>query len=147
MPDIDAISSAIAARYAPGLITPPSGLQNIREATADLPQALGKMPIVLVFPPSGEFKVGNGTRIGTHRWTVRFYFGLTRNLERELKACGRWATVLIDVHGTSAMLGGLVTVLRTVRYTIGRLDYASKTYTGIELALDVTTTEGWTPSA
>lgn len=147
MPDFNAIAEAVAARYAPGQVTPPAGLDNVRQATADLPQAITKTPVVLIYPDSGELAPGNGTRLGEHRFLARFYFGLTRNLERETNACRRWLTVLVDQHGAAAQLAGLVAVVRTVDWRIGQMDYAGKTYTGIELGLQVVTSEAWTPTA
>lgn len=146
--DFDAIAAAIAARFAPGQVVPPGTLTNIRKATADLPQALGQMPVVLVFPDQGAMDTGAGTRAGLHEFIVRFYFGLTRNLARETNACRKWLSVLVDQlkTGGAVQLGGLVANAEVATWRIGQLDYAGKTYSGIELRVRVTTTEGWTPT-
>lgn len=145
--DVDAMATAIAARYAPGVLTPPAGLVDIRQATADLPGSITKVPVVLVFVEEGAFRVGGGTRLGSHRWIARFYFGVTRNLERELNACRKWLKPLLDAHLVAIQLGGLVEVVRTDSYRIGQMDYAGRTYTGIELGIGLTTSEAWTPTA
>lgn len=145
--DVDAIGQAIAARYAPANVTPPAGLTNVRKATADLPQAITAVPIVLVFPDSGELAPGNGTRLGNATWYVRFYFGVSRNVARETNACRRWLSVLLDQHRTVLALGGLVTAVRTVGWKVGLLDYGSKRYFGIELRIQVVTSEPWSASS
>jgi hypothetical protein len=146
--DVDAISTALAARYAPAQVTPPAGLTNVRKATADLPQALGQMPIVLVFPDSGALDTGSGSRTGLHRFVVRFYFGLARNLARETNACRKWLTILLDQlkTGGAVQLGGLADNCEVVDWRIGDLRYAGKIYAGVELGVNVTTSEGWVPS-
>lgn len=148
MPDFDAISTALAGRFAPAQVTPPGGLTNIRKATADLPQGLGQMPVVLVFPDTGAFETGNSSRDGLHRFVVRFYFGLARNLARETNACRKWLTVLVDqlMAGGGVQLGGSAAQALVVDWRIGTMEYAGKTYSGIELGVNVTTGEGWVPS-
>ncbi len=132
--DVDAISTALAARFAPGVVAPPAGYQNIRKATGDLPQSLSAMPIVLVFPDSGAFDTGGGTRAGLHRFIVRFYFGLARNLARETNGCRKWLTVLADQlkTGGAVQLGGVVQNAEVADWTIGQLTYAGKTYFELE---------------
>lgn len=143
--DIDAIATAVAARYSS--LTPPAGLGAIRKATGDLPQAIGQVPVVLIWPEEGELRAGTGSRLGDHLFFARFYFGLTRNLERETKACRRWLSVLLDAHKDAVQLGGLVASVRTITWQIGQMEYAGKTYTGIELGLQVVTTEPWDATA
>lgn len=145
--DVDAIAVAVAARYAPAQVTPPVGLTNVRRSTADLPQALNAMPAFLVFPDSGTLNPGNGTRTGKATFLGRFYFGLARNLARETNALRKWLTVLLGQHSTGVQLGGTVVSIRTVSWKIGQMSYAGKEYSGIELGLEVVTSEPWTPTA
>lgn len=146
MPDFDAIATAIAARYAAP--TPPAGLASIRLATAELPGQLGVWPAVLVFPSEGDLEGGGGTRLGVSRFLARFYYGPGLVVERETKALNRWLGVLVDVHGTAIHLGLPATVARcrTVRWRVGTFSYADESFSGIELGLEVTTTEPWTPT-
>lgn len=151
MPDMDAIAAAIAARYAAAAITanggPPAGLTNVRKSTADLPQALSAMPAVLVFPDHGELDGGHQTRLGTHDFLVRFYFGVSRNLARETNACRKWLTILLGQHLAALQLGGLVVRVYVATWRIAALPYAGKTYTGIELGVRAVTSEPWSPTA
>ena len=148
--DFDLIAGALAARFAPGAVTPPAGYQNIRKATADLPQAISAVPIVLVFPDAGAFETGNSSRDGLHRFIVRFYFGVARNLARETNALRKWATVLVDQlkTGGGVQLGGVGGAQQAVvvDWRIGEMPYGRQTYAGIELGVNVTTGEGWVPS-
>lgn len=147
MPDLDAIGEAIALRYTPANLTPPAGLPAIRSATADLPNQLGALPLVLIFPEGGELNPGNGTRPGRHTFLARLYLAETNDWPRHSKALRRWATKLLDVHGTVAALGGAVVIVRSVAWSIGSMRYEPDTYAGVEVRLEVITSESWTPSA
>lgn len=147
MPDFDAIAAAVALRYAAAQVTPPAGMQNIRRSSADLPQALTVFPVVLVFPDAGTFDPGNGTRIGTSSWIVRFYYSLARDLARETNALRKWLKVLVDQHLAGVQLGGIVVSTRTFTWKIGQMTYGGKEYSGIELGVAVVTSEPWTPTA
>lgn len=145
--DYDAIGAALAARYAPGVVTPPSGItQNIRRSLIDLPNIAGPFPLVLVSPDAGELQAGQGSRLGTSDWFVRFYLCRTRNLPRETNQCRRWLGVLIDQLAPGANLSGSpIQVARVLRWRFGILPYARFDHTGIELNVRATHFEGWTP--
>ncbi|HET7031111.1 MAG TPA: hypothetical protein VFI34_11415 [Candidatus Limnocylindrales bacterium] len=145
--DVDAISSAIAARYAPAQVTPPATLTNVRVATSDLPDELGPLPAVLVVPDSGSLAPGNGTRVGEHVWLVRFYLDRVGDLPRQMNVLRRWVGVLVDQHRTGMQLGGLVVYVRTIGWAIRILPFQGSDYAGIELRLAVGTVEAWAPSS
>lgn len=143
MPDLYAISQAIAARFAAGQVTPPATFGNIRVATANPPNAMAALPAVMVFPDSGGFDTGNGTRVGTHTFTVRFYYAQAGDLARDAVAIQKWVTVLADQLRISVQLGGTVARATIDAYKIGYLNYGGKDYSGVEMTVGVTTTEGW----
>ena len=143
MPDLYAISTAIAARFAAGQVTPPATFQNIRVATAAPPGAMAALPCVMVFPDQGQFDTGNGTRLGLHTFTVRFYYGQAGDIARDAVALQKWLTVLADQLRISVQLGGTVARATVDAYKVGYLNYGGKDYSGIELTVGVTTTEGW----
>lgn len=149
MPDFDAITNAIAARFAPGVVTPPAGYPNIRTSTGNLPNQMVPLPAVLVFPESGDFHTAPkaGGRDSVHEFIVRFYYNQTGTLERDTVALRRWLTVLVDQLRASAMLGGIVTLARVESWLIGLLPYAGTDYTGIELTVRVTVNEAWSVTA
>jgi hypothetical protein len=146
LPDFDAIATAIAARYAPGQVTPPTGYANIRTSTADAPGNI-VAPCVIVFPEAGTFEPGSGTRIGPSDFLVRFYFEKAADLPRQLTALRKWLTVLVDQHLLSVQLGGTVASCRTMRWSVGLLEYGDQPYAGIELGVHVVTSEAWSPTA
>ena len=143
MPDFDLITTTLAARYAPGAVTPPAGLVNVRSSTGDLPNKLGALPAVLVFPDEGTFATGNGTRTGAHTFRVRFYLSVTTDLTRELVRLRKWVTVLVDQLKLAAQLGGVVTVARVTSWRIGLLDYDRRRFSGVELVVTIVTDEPW----
>lgn len=148
--DVDGIATAIAGRYVPAQVTPPGGLGNVRSATADLPNHLTALPAVLVFVDQGEFPGeggGHGTRLGRHRFKVRFYFSASRDLPRELNACRKWTSVLVDQLRTGMQLGGLVVAAAVVGYRIATLPYGGVDHTGVELDVMAQTSEPWSPTA
>lgn len=145
MPDFNAITNAIVARFAPAQVTPPAGLDNIRLSTGALPEQMTPLPTVLVFPESGEFdhESAAGKRDSRHEYVIRFYFGQTGNLPRDTVALGKWLTVLVDQLKNSTQLGGIVTLALVSGWSMGVFAYAGSDYTGIELTLTIVTNEAW----
>jgi hypothetical protein len=147
--DFDVIGTALAARYAPAQVTPPTGYDNIRGSAVDLPNQMLPLPAVLVFLDAGTFRTGNGTRLGGHDWFVRFYYNQTGDLERDMTALRKWNTVLADQLKASVQLGGSQYVARVTveSYQVGTMQYAKEDYSGIEYRVHVTTTEPWAATA
>ncbi len=143
MTDFDAIGTALAARFAPAQVTPPATYTNVRSATADIPNQLSALPCVVVFPESGEFRTGNGSRLGDHDFLVRFYYASTLDLTRDANALRKWATVLVDQLRLSVQLGGAVDRATVDAWTMGLQTYAGTTYSGIELRVHVVKSEAW----
>jgi hypothetical protein len=147
MPDLDAIAVALAARFAPGIATPPApgGLTDIREATANLPNALGMLPAVLVFTERGSFpEQRSGTRLGLVTFRVRFYLAGGVDLARDEVQLRQWTTVLVDrLKPAFVTLGGLVARIVVTDWSIGALRYVDDWYSGIELVCVASTSEAW----
>lgn len=145
MPDLDAISTALAARYAAAAITPPGGFQNVRSSTNDPPNQLRETPCVVVSQTSANMQTGNGTRIGTFEYAVRFYYAQATlaDLSRDMDALVKWETVLIDQLRLSAQLGGIVAVARAMSSDYGIMRYGGSTYSGVQITVAITTTEAW----
>lgn len=142
--DFDAIGTALAARWAPGVVTPPTGLGNIRRSTADMPNRLTVLPYVVVMPDRGTLAPGNGSRLVEADWLVRFHFSRTKDLPRETNACRKWLGILIDQLVVGASLSGPpVAVARVLGYRVGILPYARLDYTGVELNVRTALTHGW----
>jgi hypothetical protein len=147
MPDFDAITVALAARFGPGTTTPPTGYDPITVSTGDLPNQMLPLPAVLVFPESGTFKHSPGKRDSDHEWIVRFYFNQTGDMERDTIALRKWATVLVSQLQGASQLAGIVTQAKVVRWQMGELTYAKVPYSGIELGVLINVNEAWSPVA
>lgn len=145
MPDFDAITTALAARFAPGVITPPTGYDNVKVSTGDLPQQMLPLPAVLTYPNGGEFRYFPGKRDASHEFIVRFYYNQTGDLERDTVALRKWLTVLVGQLSASLSLGGIVTSAHLASWQIAILSYAGLDYTGVELVVSVVTNEPWSP--
>lgn len=141
--DMDAVATAIATRYTAAQVTPPTGYNNIRASTADIPNQLPPLPCVVVFPDSGDFRTGNGTRMGGHDFLVRFYFAQAIDLTRDMNALRKWTTILTDQLKLSTQLGGIVDVATVDGYQMGLLKYVGETYSGVELRIHVVKSEAW----
>jgi hypothetical protein len=140
--DLKAIADALAARYAPGLVTPPTGYPNIVAATATPPNALTQFPSVVAWPNTGEITYNPGVRKGEHEFLVNFYYAKHEgDIPRESAALLNWLGVLLDrLHGQT-MLGLAPIVLKAIvtNWTIGALVYAGMTCDGITLTVRVWT--------
>lgn len=137
------IADALAARYAPAVITPPAGLTNIKKSTARPENNAPPDPFVFVFLDDGEL-VYLTRRAGEHRFLVRFYHspkaGDTAEAHFVLLS---WLGVLLDATHAQSKLGlapivdkALPTGYRTVVLTYGGTEY-----NGLELSVTVWTTD------
>lgn len=147
MADLDAIATALATRFDGPAVTPPAGESDPRSSSANAPNELGALPCVVVFADAGGYRTGNGTRIGVHTFPVRFYLSETMDIERESARLRTWATVLQDQLRTSVTLSGTCDRATVQSYQLGILRYAGRSYAGVELRVEVETTEGWAASA
>ena len=143
MPDFDAINTALVARFAAAAITPPTGYDNVKISTGDLPTGMLPLPAVLVFPENGEFTHYPGKRDSVHTFIVRFYYNQNGDLERDTAALRKWLTVLVDQLKISTQLSATVTLAVVRSYTVGTFEYTPNTYTGIELTCELVVNEAW----
>ena len=146
--DYAAIASALAARYASGAMTAPTGYRAIRVSTYQPAEGPPPLPCVFVFPPeAGTFDTGNGTRTGEHDWTVRLLYDQAGDLARQTAALLAWAAVFVDQLKASVQLGGTVVSATMTGYKIGYFSYADMMYAGIEGTVHVVTSEAWAATA
>lgn len=147
--DFKAIADGLAARYAPGVVTPPSGYPNIVTATATPPNALPQSPYVVVYPDSGDVVYGSGERRDEPaRFLVNFYYAKHEgDVPRESAALLNWLGVLLaQLHGQMKLglaASGVMKALVTT-WSVGALLYAGVQYDGITLNVQVWTQEAVT---
>ena len=149
--DVQAIAQALAARYAPANVTPPSGLTNIRLSTERLPDFISMPPTVLVFPPESQFTYTPGSRQSAQDWFIRFYEAQVTGPGRTVERLYQWYSVLIGQLLPNSQLGqsgsGGVATATIVGARIGTLTYGEVEFQGIEMVARVRLAEGINPVA
>lgn len=143
------LADALAARYAPGVTTPPTGYANIVASTATPPNTLPRSPYVVVWPNEGTLIVGSGQVLGRpQEFLVNFYYAKTEgDIPRESTALLSWLGVLLAQTYPALQLGftdGTVLKAIPVKWTIGALVYAGITYDGITITIHIWTNENVT---
>jgi hypothetical protein len=140
------IADALAARFAPGLVTPPAGLKNITAATSRPPNNIPNTPFVIAWPQSGDVTYTSAGREGEHSFDVCFYYSKAEaDIPREYVALMSWLGVLLDrTHGQMQL--GVTGVKKAIpmNWSIGVLTYAGTAYEAITLTVHVWTTEAVT---
>jgi len=146
--DVTAIASAIADRFAAAAITPPTGYTDPGTAVFKMPNAITSTPTAVVFPPEGEFTFESYRRVGNLVFPVRWYIADTSDLPRSTQAMYDWAGTLIDQLEASYDLD----ISAPVQYAyidamrFGKLEYADKEYSGIEMQVTVHLVESFAPT-
>jgi hypothetical protein len=141
------IADALAARYAPGVVTPPTGLKNITAATARPPNTIPNTPFVIAWANEGDLTYQAGQRNGEHMFPVTFYYSKSEaDVPREYVAMLSWVGVLLDrLHGQVQLgLGALVPEAAVQKWEIGTAIYGGTTYEAITLSVRVKTRESVT---
>jgi hypothetical protein len=146
------IADALAARFAPANVTPPTGYRNIAQSTARLQNNLANVPFVAVFPPEpGEIAVtiSPGRRITEIPFKVRFHFDrASGDLSKITTALYAWAAVLFDQLQTNSKLGlagsGVMKSMPTTGPGFAVLPYAGTEYDGIEWIVTVWIEDAYT---
>ena len=135
------IADALAARYAPGLVTPPAGRKNITAATARPPNNLPNTPFVIAWATEGEITLQPSRALGEHTFLVTFYYSKSEaDIPREYAALLDWVGVLLErLYG--AMKLGVTGVMKALvtRWEIGVAVYGGVQYEAITLTVRVWT--------
>ena len=149
--DLQAIAQALAARYDPANVTPPTGLDNIRLSTERLPDFIAMPPTVLVFPPEEEFSYSPGSRQSVQDWPIRFYETEVSGPGRTVERLYLWRPILIGQLLPNSLLGqsgsGGVAWAAIAGARIGTLTYGEQQFQGIEMVARVRLAEGINPVA
>lgn len=123
------IADALALKYAPGTLTPPTGYPAMRVSTARLPNAIPTSPWVLVMLPKGDVTLAPQWLDHSMAFHVLFHFAKhTGDLARDMTAMLSWIGVLLAATYADMDLG--VTGIRKAYPTEYQL--AVFTYGGTE---------------
>lgn len=151
--DFKALADALAVRYAPANVTPPTktgggSYPNITASTATPPNAIPRSPFVVIWPTEGEVVVGQGQANGEHTFIVNLYYAKHEgDMPRETAALASWLGVLLGQTYPALKLGytdGTVLKAIPMRWSIGALVYAGVTYDGITIEIHIWTQENVT---
>ena len=140
------IADALAARYAPGLVTPPAGRKNITAATARPPNAIPNTPFVVAWADSGEVTFPPGVMLGEHEFKVTFYYSKSEaDIPREYAALLDWVGILLAQLAGQTKLG-VVGVKKAIpmHWEIGMARYADIMYEAITITVHVWTEDNVT---
>lgn len=135
------IADALAARYAPGLVTPPAGRKNITAATARPPNNIPNTPFVIAWATEGEITLLPGQAKGEHQFVVTFYYSKAEgDIPREYAALLDWVGILLERLYGQMQLGvsGVLKALLT-KWDIGIEVYGGVQYEAIRLSVTVWT--------
>lgn len=140
------IADALAARYAPGLVTPPAGRKNITAATARPPNNLPNTPFVIAWADNGDVTFTPGQMKGEHEFKVVFAYSKSEaDIPREYAALLDWVGILLAQLNGQMMLG-VVGVMKAIplRWEIGTMVYGGVTYEAITITVHVWTEDSVT---
>ena len=144
--DFYAACNALAARYAPGTITAPTGEQAMRAAFGQDPNGISQSPCVVIFPKDGDIIYGNGDKKGEYRVDVNFYLAKSTADYKRLDASRqRWLVPLLAATDGQSLLGlgGSGTVVKAIPTTweFAQLLYGDFTWEGIVIHVTIFTDE------
>lgn len=143
--DFKAICTALAARYAPGTISTPTGAQAMRKAYGQAPHGLQFTPAVVVMPQDGTVIVDPGVLRGQpHRIDVNFYLSKSPgDIARVETQRQLWLPNLLSATFGQSKLGLASVVMKAipVSYEFTELPYGGEMYDGIVIHVEVYTSE------
>lgn len=133
------IADALAAKYASGTLTPPTGYGAVRVSTARLPNSIPTSPWVLVMLPEGELVLGSEEINHTLEYHVLFHYAKhTGDLARDMTAMLAWIGVLVRATWSDMDLG--ITGIRkayTTEYKLAIFTYGGDEYYGWDITVIV----------
>lgn len=133
------IADGLAARFAPGVVTPPTGMKNITSSTPRPPNNIPNTPFVIAWASDGDVTLGAGSVTGTARFNVVFYFAKSDgDIPRQYDALLEWVGILIDqLYGAQKLGVAGVRKGYVVRWEIGVITYAGVQYEAVSMAVNV----------
>jgi hypothetical protein len=149
--DTNAIAAGLAGKYA--AVPPPAGEPNIRQATHQPPQAITKVPFLLVArADENELSYGGQQRTSKIPFEISFYLETAADIARFTVRLQKWEYVLLDAPLVGFQLGladhpGHVAATWPISSELGLITYNTGTWAGIRQIVLVQTSDGVTPTA
>jgi len=142
------IRTNLAAKFAPGTISTPSGASAMRFAFADTPKSIPATPAVYVEGVDGEIVFGSGEWTVTNHLIVNFLLAKKPgDPERVDAQRDRWLTTLLQAAFSDIDLGATVKSALPVRWEYAEIDMGADLYDGIRIFVDAIVREPVTLSA
>lgn len=144
------IRQNLAAKYAAGTISTPSGAIAMRFAFADTPKSIPATPAVYIEATDGEVVMESGAWVVTNHLIVNFLLAKKPgDPERVDAQRDRWLATLLQATFADLDLGlaGSVKSSYPVRYEFAEIDFGADLYDGIRIFLDVIVREAVTLTA
>lgn len=149
--DSYAIASAIATRFSAANVNPPTGAEDVKVATADLPENIALFPTVLVLPPEMDAATYNASRSRTFSllYPVMLFLSRSDGSPRRAKAVHDWVTALYGQLGGQLQLGlsSYVSLATVEAFSAGVVSYGGEEFDGIRWDVLVRVNEAYTPVA
>lgn len=149
--DSYAIAGAIATRFSAANVSPPSGYEDIKVSTADLPQNISLFPTVLVMPPGTEAMGYNASRSRslTLNYGVVLFLSRSDGSPRRAKAVHDWFTALYGQLAGQMMLGlsSYVALAYVSGMVAATVTYGGEDFDGLRFVVTVKVNEAYTPVA
>lgn len=132
--DSYAIATAIATRYSAANVTPPTGQDDPKLVTADLPEAISYFPSIIVSPPrldDANYTASKGTVLPLI-YQVTLLLSRADGSPRRAKLVHDWVTALYKQLSPQIQLGlAYVALAQMVAFRAGTVRYAGEEYDGI----------------
>lgn len=136
--DFNAACTALAARFAPGTITTPSGERAMQASYGQAPNNLKQTPAVVIQPTKGQLVYGGGVKNGQYDVDVEFYLS-SRSIEfgRIETSRQKWLVTLLGACDGQMQLGigssanGVVQKVIPLDWEFRVLTYGGTEYDGI----------------
>lgn len=142
--DSYAIASAIATRYSAANVTPPSGEEDPKVATADLPENITFFPTLVVSPPrldAANYTPSKGLLLPL-TYQVTLFLSKADGSPRRAKAVHDWVTALYPQLEPQIQLGLAYVALATMTsFRAGTVRYGGEEYDGIVFDVRVLVSE------
>ena len=149
--DSYAIAGAIATRFSSANVTQPTGVENVKISTADLPDAISVFPTVLVMPPTMENASYNASRSRSFdlSYPVILYLSRSDGSPRRAAALHAWITAVYGQLGGQLQLGlsSYVALCYISGFVAGTMAYAGDEYDGVRFDVLVRINEAYDPAA
>jgi hypothetical protein len=129
------ILDAIATRL--GAVTPPTGY-TLRQVYATPPEALPRVPAVVLFPGGDQITVGNGNRTTVLTVTAVLYILPIPRMDEKYRDLYTWRAWMREAFDGAVTISGNAVQVVVTGTTLGTDTYADQDYLTVQATAEVT---------